>query len=48
MYVMQGNKVLVKKGEQIDTSTITTGIVSDDWIEVLTGISESDKIVKMK
>jgi multidrug efflux pump subunit AcrA (membrane-fusion protein) len=48
MYVMQGNKVLVKKGDLVDTATITTGIVSDDWIEVLTGINESDKIVKMK
>ena len=48
MYVIQENKVLVKKGDQIDTTSITTGIVSDDWIEVLTGISASDKIVKMK
>lgn len=48
LYVMQGNKVLVKKGEQIDTVTIKTGIISDDWIEVLTGIHENDKIVKMK
>ncbi len=48
VYVATGNKVLVKKGDKIDTSVITTGIVSDEWIEVLSGLSASDKIVKMK
>lgn len=48
MYVINGNKVLVKKENKIDTITITTGIVSDEWIEVLTGLSTNDKIVKQK
>lgn len=48
IYVLPGNKVLVKKGDNVDTTSITTGIVSDDWIEVLSGVSESDKIVKLK
>ena len=48
VYVMSGNKVLVKRDKKNDTVTITTGIVSDDWIEVLSGISANDKIVKMK
>ncbi|MCD6012417.1 MAG: efflux rane fusion protein [Flavipsychrobacter sp.] len=47
-FVMSGNKVLVKKGEKIDTTAITTGIVSDEWIEVLTGLAATDKIVKQK
>lgn len=48
VYVGPGNKVLVKKGDKIDTAVITTGIVSDDWIEVLSGLNATDKIVKMK
>jgi len=46
VYVMPDNKVLVKKDKKIDTVTITTGIVSDDWIEVLGGLTNSDVIVK--
>lgn len=48
IYVMTGNKVLVMKDKKIDTVGIVTGIVSDEWIEVLGGISENDKVVKMK
>ncbi len=45
-FVMGGNKVLVQKDKKNDTVAITTGIVSDDWIEVLTGLNATDKIVK--
>ncbi len=48
VFVAPGNKVLVKKGDKIDTAVITTGIVSDEWIEVLSGLSATDRIVKMK
>ncbi|MCW3124096.1 MAG: hypothetical protein JWQ38_3588 [Flavipsychrobacter sp.] len=48
VYVMNGNKVLVKKDKKIDTVAITTGIVSDQWIEVLSGITVNDKIAKLK
>ena len=48
IYLMPGNKVLVMKGEKIDTATITTGIVSEEWIEVLSGLSANDKIAKEK
>ncbi len=48
VYVVNGNKVLVQKDKKIDTVTITTGIVSDDWIEVLSGLTVNDKIVKEK
>ena len=48
IYVLPGNKVQVKKGDKIDTVTITTGIVSDEWIEVLSGLSAADKLVKLK
>jgi len=47
-YVVNGNKVLLQKGKAIDTATITTGIISDDWVEVLSGITDADKIVKLK
>ncbi len=47
-YVLPGNKVQVQKDKKIDTVTITTGIVSDEWIEVLSGLTASDKIVKLK
>lgn len=48
VYLNTGNKVLVRKDKNIDTVTVTTGIVSDDWIEVLSGITETDKVVKLK
>jgi multidrug efflux pump subunit AcrA (membrane-fusion protein) len=48
VYVTGENKVLVKKGDKIDTAVIKTGIVSDEWIEVLSGLSATDKIVKLK
>ena len=48
IYVMPGNKVLVKKDKGLDTATITTGIVSDEWIEVLSGLTPTDKIAKLK
>ena len=48
VYVLPGDKVLVEKDKKIDTATITTGIVSDEWIEVLSGLTVNDKIAKMK
>ena len=48
VYVLTGNKVLVKRDKKLDTVAITTGIVSDDWIEVLSGITAADKIAKLK
>ncbi len=48
VYVIAGNKVLVQKDKKTDTATITTGIVSDEWIEVLSGLTTDDKIVKLK
>jgi RND family efflux transporter MFP subunit len=47
VYVMNNDKVLVKKNKKIDTVTIKTGIVSDEWIEVLSGLTTNDKIVKL-
>ena len=48
VYVINGNKVLVKKDNKVDTATITTGIISDAWIEVLGGLNAGDKILKDK
>lgn len=48
VYVMPDNKVVVQKGDKYDTAKITTGIVSDEWVEVLSGLTASDKIAKMK
>ncbi len=48
IYVMNGNKVLKQDGNKMDTATITTGIVSEAWIEVLSGLSERDVILKEK
>jgi multidrug efflux pump subunit AcrA (membrane-fusion protein) len=48
VYVLTGNRVLVKRDNKTDTVTITTGIVSDDWIEVLSGLTANDKILKLK
>ena len=48
VYVINGDKVLVKKEKKMDTVTITTGIVSDEWIEVLSGLTANDIILKEK
>lgn len=48
IYVSPGNKVVLKKGDKMDTVAITTGITSDEWVEVLTGVSAGDKLVKLK
>jgi len=48
VYVVNGNKVLIKKDNKIDSVIITTGIVSDEWIEVLSGLTVNDKILKEK
>ena len=48
VYVMNDNRVLVKKDKKIDTVAITTGIVSNEWVEVLSGITAGDKIAKLK
>jgi multidrug resistance efflux pump len=47
-YLVADNKVLVKHGKSIDTATITTGITSYDWVEVLTGLTQNDKVAKLK
>ncbi len=47
-YLMSGKKVLVMKNKEVDTVTVTTGVVSDEWIEVLSGLTEQDKIAKQK
>lgn len=48
IYVSPGNKVVLKKGDKMDTTVITTGITSDEWVEVLSGVSATDKLVKLK
>ena len=48
IYMVGPDKVLVRHDKKIDTTTITTGIVSDEWIEVLSGLQAGDKIVKEK
>lgn len=47
-YMLPGGRVQVKKGDVIDTVKITTGILSDEWAEVLSGIGPTDKLVKQK
>ncbi|GAA4459797.1 efflux RND transporter periplasmic adaptor subunit [Nemorincola caseinilytica] len=48
IYISAGNKVVIKKGDNMDTTVITTGIRSDEWVEVLSGVSAGDKLVKLK
>lgn len=47
-YIVNGKQVLVKKGDKVDSVNITTGTVSDEWIEVTSGLSANDKIAKQK
>ena len=46
MFLMDNNKVLVLHGKKADTTVIQAGIVSNEWVEVLKGVSTQDKIVK--
>jgi multidrug resistance efflux pump len=45
-YMYYGNKVQKKDSEEL--STIQTGIISTEYIEVLEGISESDILIPIK
>ncbi len=42
------NKVIRITDSKLDTVKVETGIVSDDWIEVLSGLTASDRIIKPK
>jgi HlyD family secretion protein len=44
-YVFNKNKVLVKRGGKLDTMQFTPGIISDNWTEVLGGLTTDDEIV---
>jgi hypothetical protein len=45
---MAGDRVLVKRDKTPDTVSIKTGISSDEWVEVLSGLTINDKIAKLK
>lgn len=47
-YLLKDNKVLKKDGKKADTVTIQPGIISDEWVEVLSGLNMNDKILKQK
>jgi len=47
-YMQKDNKVLKRDGKKVDTVSIVTGIMSDEWVEVLSGLNTNDKIVKEK
>ena len=46
--IVGDNMVIRKQGDKIDTIKVETGIVSDDWVEILSGITANDKIIKPK
>ncbi|MEI8279238.1 MAG: HlyD family efflux transporter periplasmic adaptor subunit [Bacteroidota bacterium] len=46
VFLIDNNKVLVMHGKKPDTTFIQTGIISNEWVEVLKGVSTQDKIVK--
>lgn len=48
IYVQPGDRVVVKRDHKNDTVGIKTGIVSDEWVEVVSGLTEHDKIIKEK
>ena len=48
VYMYTSDKVLVQRDKQIDTVSVTTGIVSDEWIEILSGLKTADKLVKLQ
>ena len=48
VYMLPGNKVVLQKDKRNDTVTIKTGIVSDDWVEVLGGVTANDILLREK
>lgn len=42
-YLGYGNKVILKKDKKM--VTVKTGIVSNDWVEILDGITEKDELI---
>jgi multidrug efflux pump subunit AcrA (membrane-fusion protein) len=46
VYLSLDKKVLLKQGSRISPTTIETGIISTDWVEVLHGLDKTDKIIK--
>ncbi len=48
VYISTGNKVVLKHETKMDTVSIITGIISDDWVEVTSGLKTSDILVKLK
>ena len=47
-FLLADNKVVVKQGDKVDTQKITTGIISDEWVEVTSGLKITDELVKIK
>jgi hypothetical protein len=39
-------KVLLTRGKKTDTVMVVTGIISTDWIEVTSGLSSGDQLLK--
>lgn len=40
------DKVVIKKDNKTDTVSIKAGIISNEWVEVLSGIDKGDKVIK--
>jgi HlyD family secretion protein len=45
-FLMNNNKVLLKHGSKQDTTEVRTGILSDEWVEILEGLKSDDTILK--
>lgn len=43
--LIEDNKVLLKHGKNIDTLTIQIGIISNEWVEVLSGLKTTDQLI---
>ncbi len=47
-YVSADNKVVLRKGDKMDTVKVKPGIISDEWVEILDGLTMSDVLLKLK
>jgi multidrug efflux pump subunit AcrA (membrane-fusion protein) len=48
IFLLGDSRVVVKKADRLDTVSVATGIVAEDWVEIISGISATDKIVRLK
>jgi len=46
-YLIQDNKVIIQTNDEQDTIKVKTGIISNEWVEILQGLTKSQTIIRV-